>query len=191
VYQVSIYRSRTRRQPVSAHSLSHIRVSRTQGSGDIFLITICMIQYFFGLCCYLLAEFLRRNITADRNKRRLLCFDDHILYYSFAKDDSRRTLARTCWCALAIADSPSDRNTIRDRRRRISTSTVSAARPPFTSAPPQPIKKLSVPLSRFNYYLLSPHPSTRGLHHYIIRENSPNTEGCTITSLPQIYSVTW
>jgi hypothetical protein len=51
--------------------------------------------------------------------------------------------------------------------------------------------KLSVPLSRVSYYLLSLHPNTRGLHHYNITLNTPDTWGCAITSLPQIYSVTW
>jgi hypothetical protein len=54
-----------------------------------------------------------------------------------------------------------------------------------------PDKKLSVYHSRVSYYLLSPHPNPRGLHNYIIRENSPNTGGCAITPLPQLYSVTW
>jgi hypothetical protein len=56
----------------------------------IIVRKIYLDKYFFGLYCYLLVEFLRRNITADWNKRRLLCFDDPILYYSFANDDSRK-----------------------------------------------------------------------------------------------------
>jgi hypothetical protein len=70
-------------------------------------------------------------------------------------------------------------------RRRATTSSTSG------QAPSQRTTKLSVPLEIVYYYLLSSHPNTRGLHHYIIRANSPNTGGCTITSLPQIYSVTW
>jgi hypothetical protein len=56
------------------------------------------------------------------------------------------------------------------------SSTPSVGGPALMSAPPHPIKKLSVPLSRVNYYLLSSHRNTRG---------------CAFTSLPQIYSVTW
>jgi hypothetical protein len=42
-------------------------------------------------------------------------------------------------------------------------------------APLQPIKKLSVPLQRVNYYSFSPQPNTRGLQHCIITANLPTS----------------
>jgi hypothetical protein len=42
-----------------------------------------LTKYFFGLYCYLFIEFLRRNITADWNKYRLLCFGDPIVHHGF------------------------------------------------------------------------------------------------------------
>jgi hypothetical protein len=57
-------------------------------------------------------------------------------------------------------------------RRRATSLTTSATRPAFTLASPHPIVKLSVPLSKVNYYLVSPHPNIRGLRHYIITANS-------------------
>jgi hypothetical protein len=54
-----------------------------------------------------------------------------------------------------------------------------------------PDKKLSVPLPRVSYHLLSPYPNARGLCHYNITANTLNTGGSAITLLPQIHSITW
>jgi hypothetical protein len=61
-------------------------------------------------------------------------------------------------------------------RHHATSSTTSVAQPDSAATPSHPIKKLSVPLSRINYYLLSPHPNTRILGC------------CTITLLEQIHS---
>jgi hypothetical protein len=127
-----------------AHARRHEFAIRTRCYIFNYVKFIC--QIFFGLCCYLLAEFLRRNIKCRLEQTSTTLLRRPYSLLLICKRRLSRTLARTCWCALAMADSPSDTNTIRDKRRRTTTSTVSAARLPFTSAPLQPIKKLSVPL---------------------------------------------
>jgi hypothetical protein len=127
-------------------------------------------QFFSSCIVYLLAEFLRRNITADQNKRRLLCFDDSILHRGLntfgcspVADPSDRLHPhhRLCRPHLLL---PAKRCAITDYVRGTTCVHIGFVAPD---------KKLSFIFPpRFNY-LFSSYPNTRGLYHYIIAANSP------------------